>query len=56
MHIYNQVLSEESTNYYLPGRYHLVHLGDIFHDGTYEVMHKLGFGGYSTVWLVKDKK
>jgi serine/threonine-protein kinase SRPK3 len=56
MHVYNQVLGEESTNYYLPGGYHPVHLGDIFHDGTYEVVHKLGFGGYSTVWLVKDKK
>ena len=27
-----------------------------FQDGAYEVVHKLGYGGFSTVWLVKDKK
>ena len=42
--------------YYLPGGYHPVHLGDTFHNGTYEVVHKLGYGQYSTVWLVKDRK
>ena len=56
MHLYEQVPGEESINYYLPGGYHPVHLGDTFHNGTYQVVHKLGFGGYSTVWLVKDRK
>ena len=53
---YQQVPGEESIYYYLPGGYHPVHLGDTFHDGTYEVVHKLGYGQYSTVWLVKDRK
>jgi serine/threonine-protein kinase SRPK3 len=39
-----------------PGGYHPVHLSDTFKDGTYEVVHKLGYGTFSTVWLVKDKK
>jgi serine/threonine-protein kinase SRPK3 len=56
MHLYEQAPGEENINYYLPGGYHPVHLGDTFHDGTYQVVHKLGFGVYSTVWLVKDKK
>ena len=56
MHLYEQVPGKESINYYLPGGYHPVHLGDTFHDGTYQVVHKLGFSGYSTVWLVKDRK
>jgi serine/threonine-protein kinase SRPK3 len=47
---------EESIYYYLPGGYHPVHLGDTFQDGTYEVVHKLGYGQHSTVWLVKDRK
>ncbi|KAJ6593445.1 kinase-like domain-containing protein [Mycena capillaripes] len=31
-----------------------LHLGDRFKDGRYTVVHKLGRGGYATVWLVKD--
>ena len=46
-------MGEESSA--LPHRgYHPVHLGDTFKDGTYEVVHKLGYGGFSTVWLVKE--
>jgi len=30
-----------------------VHLGDIF-DDRYCVVHKLEFGGFSTVWLARD--
>lgn len=29
--------------------------GDRFKDGRYQVHHKLGWGGFSTVWLTKDK-
>ncbi|KAL0960784.1 hypothetical protein HGRIS_005805 [Hohenbuehelia grisea] len=45
---------EENLNNYRPGGYHPVHLGDTFNDGRYTVLHKLGYGSYSTVWLVKD--
>jgi serine/threonine protein kinase len=40
---------------YAIGGYHPAIIGDTFHDGRYEVVHKLGFGGYSTVWLARDK-
>ncbi|KAI0545803.1 kinase-like domain-containing protein [Xylaria curta] len=38
---------------YEPGGYHPVHLGDTLHD-RYRVIHKLGSGGYSNVWLCCD--
>ncbi len=43
---------EELENYE-PGGFHPVHLGGVY-DSRYRVVHKLGFGGYSTVWLVRD--
>ncbi|PWY94241.1 kinase-like protein [Aspergillus sclerotioniger CBS 115572] len=46
--------TQESFARYQPGGYHPVSLGDTFKDGRYEVHHKLGWGGYSTVWLVRD--
>lgn len=44
----------ESLENYGPGGYHPVHLGDRFSAGRYEVVHKLGHGRYSTIWLCKD--
>ncbi|KAK4108683.1 putative serine protein kinase [Canariomyces notabilis] len=41
---------------YHPGGYHPVHLGDVFNDGQYKVIRKLGEGSYSTVWLARDLK
>ena len=38
---------------YRPGGYHPVELGDKFHN-RYVVEHKLGHGGFSTVWLLRD--
>ena len=43
----------ESPHYYRPGGYHPVHLGDVYRE-RYRVIHKLGFGAYSTVWLARD--
>ena len=37
------------------GGYHPVHLQDEYSDGRYRIVHKLGFGTYSTVWLAKDQ-
>lgn len=39
---------------YRPGGYHPVHLGDIFNNGQYKVIRKLGDGSYSTAWLARD--
>lgn len=41
---------------YRPGGYHPVVLGEIFNNGQYRVMRKLGEGSYSTVWLARDLK
>lgn len=39
---------------YRPGSYHPVHLGDLFNNGQYKIIRKLGEGSYSTVWLARD--
>jgi serine/threonine-protein kinase SRPK3 len=44
---------EEIENYCLGG-FHPTHIGDEF-EGRYKVVHKLGYGGSSTVWLARDK-
>ncbi|KAL7789763.1 kinase-like domain-containing protein [Trichoderma afarasin] len=44
---------EEGKGAYRPGGFHPVYIGDIFND-RYKVLNKIGYGLYSTVWLVKD--
>jgi hypothetical protein len=46
---------EEGAAAYHPGGFHPIHIGDIFND-RYEVKNKIGYGVYSTVWLVRDLK
>jgi len=41
---------------YRPGGFHPVHLGDVFKNDRYLVIHKLGHGGFATVWLARDRK
>lgn len=38
------------------GGYHPIALGDTLRDGRYKVLHKLGWGGYSTVWAARDQR
>ncbi|KAH8196142.1 hypothetical protein TruAng_009677 [Truncatella angustata] len=45
----------EDPSKYNKGGFHPVHLGDIL-DGRFEVVHKLGNGGYGSVWLCWDQK
>jgi len=45
---------EEDMEDYKKGGYHYVAVGDIFHDGRYMVLRKLGWGHFSTVWLARD--
>ena len=52
----NLLYNQEDMSKYRPGGFHPVRLGDTFKDGRYKIHHKLGWGGYSTVWLAKDKK
>ncbi|KAM3434141.1 hypothetical protein MY4824_005600 [Beauveria thailandica] len=44
---------EEGYSAYRPGGFHPVYIDDIF-NGHYVVCNKLGYGAYSTVWLVRD--
>lgn len=45
----------EELEAYTPGGFHPTDIGDQFCDGRYEVVHKLGYGGYSLIWLAQDK-
>ncbi|KZV94002.1 kinase-like protein [Exidia glandulosa HHB12029] len=54
MDTFFQLPDIETLHLYRPGGLHPVHLGDRFYDGRYEVLRKLGAGGYATVWLVRD--
>jgi serine/threonine protein kinase len=47
---------EESPADYNSGGYLPVKVGDTFKNGRYRVVRKLGWGHFSTVWLVKDMK
>ncbi|KAH8819919.1 protein kinase [Xylogone sp. PMI_703] len=45
----------EHLKRYGPGGYHTVKIGDYLHD-RYRIVHKLGFGSFSTIWLARDEK
>lgn len=45
----------ERLELYEPGGYHPVMINDLLHN-RYRIVDKLGFGGYSTIWLVRDEK
>jgi hypothetical protein len=41
----------ENVNAYVPGGFHPIIIGDVLGNGRYKILHKLGSGGFSTVWL-----
>ena len=47
---------EEDFNAYRPGGFHPVALGDTLKGDRYNIQHKLGWGGFSTVWLARDRR
>ncbi|GAB0137903.1 hypothetical protein EsDP_00006156 [Epichloe bromicola] len=49
-------ISEESLSRYCAGGYHPVRIGDVFNQGRYKIIRKLGYGVYSTVWLAFDSE
>ena len=51
---YNVGIAAEDIKTYRIGGLHPVHLGDCFKDGQYKIVHKLGYGSFSTVWLARD--
>ena len=44
----------EEIHRYCLGGLHPVHLGDLLDSTGYKVVHKLGHGASSTVWLARD--
>ncbi|KAL9576831.1 MAG: hypothetical protein Q9203_007660 [Teloschistes exilis] len=52
---YESLEHVEILTYYTDGGFHPVHLEDEFCNGRYRVVHKLGNGSYSVVWLAKDQ-
>lgn len=52
---YNWNKGVEKLEEYQPGGYHPVMVGDVLHD-RYHIVDKLGFGGYSTVWLARGTR
>lgn len=53
--IYEPLEGVERLENYRPGGYHPVQIGDHFHS-RYRVVHKLGYGSYSTTWLARDEQ
>ncbi|KAF2996647.1 hypothetical protein E8E13_003375 [Curvularia kusanoi] len=44
----------ERLEMYEPGGYHPVMIDDLLHN-RYRIVDKLGYGGYSTIWLARDE-
>ncbi|PYH79687.1 kinase domain-containing protein [Aspergillus uvarum CBS 121591] len=54
--LYHPEVDVEYLEEYVPGGYHPTLIGDRLGGGRYTVAHKLGFGGYSTIWLARDQQ
>ncbi|KAL8708418.1 MAG: hypothetical protein Q9220_006708 [cf. Caloplaca sp. 1 TL-2023] len=52
--VYRWMEYVETLEDYKSGGYHPVNINDKYCDDRYEIVHKLGYGSYSTVWLAKD--
>ncbi|GKZ37239.1 hypothetical protein AbraIFM66950_008696 [Aspergillus brasiliensis] len=51
---YQLIENVEDLSLYCPGGYHPLQVGDELNEGRYRLVHKLGYGGYSTIWLARD--
>ncbi|KAI3111706.1 hypothetical protein CBS147333_3999 [Penicillium roqueforti] len=53
--LYEPLEGVERLENYRPGGYHPMKIGEHFHS-RYRVVHKLGYGSYSTTWLARDEQ
>lgn len=51
---YRLIEDVEDLDRYRVGGYHPLEIGDRLHCGRYQLVDKLGYGGYSTTWLARD--
>lgn len=51
----SDTLEEEGLERYHLGGFHPVRIGEVY-DSRYEVLRKIGWGQYSTVWMVREQK
>ncbi|GFN20380.1 kinase-like protein [Aspergillus tubingensis] len=51
---YRLIEDVEDPHRYCPGGYHPLEIGDDLNKGRYRLVDKLGYGGYSTIWLARD--
>lgn len=52
---YKHIDDVERLDYYYEGGYHPIQIGDNVHK-SYRIVHKLGQGSYSTIWLARDER
>ncbi|KAI5247945.1 kinase-like protein [Aureobasidium subglaciale] len=52
---YSCGVDAEPLHRYRTRGYHPVRLGDRFAGDRYEILHKLGWGGYSITWIARDR-
>jgi len=44
----------ETVRHYTDSGFHPVRPGEVYADGRYKIIRKLGYGSYSTVWLTEE--
>lgn len=52
---YKLIEEVERLDHYEKGGYHPIKIGDCLNE-RYKIVHKLGYGSYSTIWLARDRQ
>lgn len=53
--VYQPIEEVERLEYYRPGGYHPIQIGDCL-NARYRIVHKLRYGSFSTTWLARDQQ
>ncbi|KAI1167962.1 kinase-like protein [Nemania serpens] len=53
--MYEGGYESELPEQYRPGGFHPILLGDVFKNGRYKVIQKIGWGGFATIWVARDQ-